>query len=207
MPESLIAGYRRFRQGYYREHQDELQALAERQSPRIAIVSCCDSRVDPTIVFDAHPGELFVIRNVASLVPPCEIEGRYHGTSAALEFAVSGLEVEHIVVLGHARCGGIKALVDSHASAKQEPHSFIDSWISIAQPCLDDPALGNPAEQTSLTHVEQAAIRLSLKNLQTFPWIAERLSAGTLSLHGWYYDIATSTIERLEEIGSDAAGK
>jgi len=202
MPDTLLDGYRRFREGYYREHREQLEALADGQSPRIAVVSCCDSRVDPAVVFDADPGELFVIRNVASLVPPCEIEGHYHGTSAALEFAVTGLGVEHIVVLGHAQCGGVRALIDGEGAGDGRNKSFIGQWVSIAQSCLD-----------GLTHdhvpspreVEQEAVRLSLQNLQTFPCIAERVKAGTLALHGWYYDLATSTIERLQEIGAPAA--
>lgn len=199
MPDSLIEGYRRFRDGYYREHREELEALAAGQSPRIAVVSCCDSRVDPAVVFDARPGELFVIRNVASLVPPSESEGHYHGTSAALEFAVTGLGVEHIVVLGHAQCGGIQAMVNTHRSGQRQPQSFIEHWVSMGYPCLE--ALETEAGGLpSMKSVEQAAVRLSLKNLQTFPWIAERVAEGKLSLHGWYYDLATSTIEQLQTI-------
>jgi len=199
MPDSLIDGYRRFREGYYREHREQLEALAGGQSPRIAVVSCCDSRVDPGIVFDAQPGELFVIRNVANLVPPCESEGIYHGTSAALEFAVTGLEVEHIVVLGHAQCGGVRALVDQHRRGLVRTDDFVERWVSIAYPCLD--AIGVADESAErLREVEQEVVRLSLDNLRTFPWIAERVAAGRLTLHGWYYDLATSTIERLRTV-------
>jgi carbonic anhydrase len=198
MPESLLAGYRRFRTGYYREHRQQLEVLAQGQAPRIAVVSCCDSRVDPAVVFDAQPGELFVIRNVASLVPPCESEGRYHGTSAALEFAVTGLGVAHIVVLGHAQCGGIRTLVDHHRQG-DAPQGFIAQWMSMAYPCLH--ALGS-GEAPSVKAVEQAAVQLSVDNLQSFPWIAERLVDGRLGLHGWYYDLATSTVERLQTLGS-----
>ena len=200
MPESLIEGYRRFRDGYYQEHRAQLEALAAGQSPRIAVVSCCDSRVDPAVVFDTQPGDLFVIRNVASLVPPSESEGQYHGTSAALEFAVTGLGVEHIVVLGHAQCGGVRAMVDNHKAGKREPQTFIDRWVSMAHSCLDELTESGAGEIPSMKAAEQSAVRLSLKNLQTFPWIAEKLANGTLSLHGWYYDLATSTIERLETL-------
>lgn len=205
MPDSLLDGYRRFREGYYREHREELEALAAGQSPRIAVVSCCDSRVDPAVVFDTRPGDLFVIRNVANLVPPFESEGLYHGTSAALEFAVTGLGVEHIVVLGHAHCGGVRAMVESHG-AGGDPTTFIERWVSMAHPCLDELKEGNAGQSPSMQSVEQAAVRLSLKNLQSFPWISERLGSGSLSLHGWYYDLATSTIERLETLGSVATG-
>ncbi len=207
MPESLIEGYRRFRDGYYQEHREELEALAAGQSPRIAVVSCCDSRVDPAVVFDTQPGDLFVIRNVASLVPPSESEGQYHGTSAALEFAVTGLGVEHIVVLGHAQCGGVRAMVENHKGGQSEPHTFINRWVSMAHPCLDELTDNGKGEVPSMKAAEQSAVRLSLKNLQTFPWIAERLANGTLSLHGWYYDLATSTIERLETLERPAAAQ
>ena len=203
MPDSLIAGYRRFRDGYYQEHREELEALANGQSPRIAVVSCCDSRVDPAIVFDSHPGDLFVIRNVASLVPPFESEGQYHGTSAALEFAVTGLGVEHIVVLGHAQCGGVRALVDNHGK-KGVPHTFIERWVAMAYPCLDHLSETAHGAEPPMKTVEHATVRLSIENLQTFPWIAERLANGTLSLHGWYYDLATSTVERLQTLGAEA---
>lgn len=200
MPDSLLEGYRRFRAGYYRDHRDELEALAAGQSPQIAVVSCCDSRVDPAVVFDTRPGDLFVIRNVASLVPPCEHAGHYHGTSAALEFAVTGLGVSHIVVLGHAQCGGVHAMLESHAAGKREPQSFIENWVFMGHACLDELQRHNHGQAPGRKAAEQAAVRLSLKNLQTFPWIAERLAAGRISLHGWYYDLATSTIEELESI-------
>jgi carbonic anhydrase len=130
--ESLIAGYRRFREGYFRDNQQRLTTLAlEGQSPAVAIVGCCDSRVDPAVITDSAPGELFVIRNVANLVPPCEGEGTWHGTSAALEFAVRGLEVEHIIVLGHARCGGIRALMEEKEDSGNDDQ-FIYHWMRIA---------------------------------------------------------------------------
>jgi carbonic anhydrase len=207
LAESLIDGYRRFREGYYREHREQLEALAAGQSPRIAVVSCCDSRVDPAVVFDARPGDLFVIRNVASLVPPSESEGLYHGTSAALEFAVTGLGVEHIVVLGHAQCGGVRAMLEGHRAGKRDSHTFIERWVSMGYACLDELVQANRGEAPSAKAAEQAAVRLSLKNLRTFPWVAERLEAGTLTLHGWYYDLATSTIERLETLGGIASNE
>ena len=198
MPDRLLEGYRSFRQGYYKEHKSELGALAEGQSPRVAIISCCDSRVDPGIVFNATPGELFVVRNVANLVPPYELQGQYHGTSAALEFAVRHLQVEHVVVLGHAHCGGIQLLLDSETDAGDS--NFLHNWVSIAQPVLQNlPKKEDYQDPEQRQHdCEKAALKLSLKNLMTFPWIAERVEAGKLQLHGWYYDLATSTIERVE---------
>ena len=203
MPDKLLEGYRSFRQGYYEEHKADLGALAEGQSPTVAIISCCDSRVDPGIVFNATPGELFVIRNVANLVPPYERQGQYHGTSAALEFAVRHLNVEHVVVLGHAHCGGIKLLLDSETESNEsypEDAYFLHNWVAIAKPVLQTlPKTADYEDPAERQHdCEKAALKLSLKNLMTFPWIAERVEAGKLQLHGWYYDLATSTIERVE---------
>ena len=198
MVDSLIEGYRRFRAGYFNSNRERLTALAEGQAPRFAIVSCCDSRVDPGIVFDADPGELFIIRNVANLVPPFEAEGNYHGTSAALEFAVTGLGVSDVVVLGHARCGGIRALLSGDPPPGE---SFVSSWMGIAAPARDEVLrrsdLATEAERQCAC--EQSAVRLSLRNLLTFPWVAERVAGGKLRLHGWYYDLQSGRITRLED--------
>ncbi|WP_413692498.1 carbonic anhydrase [Psychromonas sp. KJ10-2] len=187
--DKLIAGYQRFREGYYQEHQEQLSKLSEEgQFPKIAIVSCSDSRVEPTLILDCEPGDLFVIRNVANLVPPCEIDDNYHGTSAALEFAVTGLEVESIIVLGHTQCGGIKALMDG--AGKQIDKSFISKWMmqleDVRDEILADTELSNKAEHYDCC--EKKGIEQSLINLMTFPWIKERVEAGTLKLHGWRYD-------------------
>ncbi len=132
----LIEGFRRFREGYYREHRDLFDALATRgQSPKAMVIGCADSRVDPQLVFGAAPGDIFVVRNVANLVPPYETGGEYHGTSAALEFAVQALKVKHIVVLGHARCGGIRAFADE--SAPLSPGDFIGKVDSLVAPAAE----------------------------------------------------------------------
>ncbi len=197
--EALIAGYRRFRNGYYREHEARLTALAEQgQSPAVAVVGCCDSRVDPAIITDSAPGDLFVIRNVANLVPPCEGEGTWHGTSAALEFAVTGLEVDHIVVLGHARCGGIRALLERDDSAPAE--GFIHHWMSIADEARRkalSPELELDLDQRA-RRCELEAIRVSIGNLMSFPWVRERVERGELKLHGWYYDMASGELQALD---------
>jgi carbonic anhydrase len=192
MPEKLVEGYERFRKGYFLQNRDGLLTLAQGQSPRIALVSCCDSRVDPTVVFDASPGELFVVRNVANLVPPFEEGGDFHGTSAALEFAVTGLNVSDIVVLGHAQCGGIAALMDKQPNT--ENRSFIDHWMSLASPAREAALAGDPENRYQAC--EHSAIELSLQNLMTFPFIKSRVEQGTLSIHGWYYDLAQSTLSR-----------
>ena len=197
MPKELIAGYKRFRDGYFKDNRKRLDALAAGQSPRICLVSCCDSRVDPATVFDAHPGELFVIRNVANLVPPYEEEGLFHGTSAALEFAITGLEVEHIVVLGHAHCGGIRALMDKESG--EGSGSFIDRWMSIAEPVRQSLAcVPGAGREERYAACERHAVAHSLRNLMSYPWIQSRVDDGSLSLHGWHYDLAGGALSILD---------
>jgi carbonic anhydrase len=197
MTERLVEGFRRFQEGYFRTHRERLERLAQGQSPHVAMVACCDSRVDPAILFDAGPGDIFVIRNVANLVPRCEPEGLYHGTSAALEFAVTALEVDDIVVLGHARCGGIRALLQQDTSVSQP--GFIACWMQIAEAAraevLARPDLSGIEAQARAC--EQAAIGLSLTNLMSYPWIRERVARGSLALHGWYYDLQSGELMRL----------
>jgi carbonic anhydrase len=187
----LVDGYRRFRGGYYLAHREKLSVLAHQgQSPQVCVVSCSDSRVDPGLILDCEPGELFVIRNVANLVPPCEAEGLYHGTSAAIEFAVCGLEVSHVIVLGHGHCGGIQALLEGKTSYYPSA-GFVPAWMRIAAVArthiLKRDDLSTP--QARARACEQASIQLSLQNLMTFPWISERVDQGTLRLYGWYYDL------------------
>lgn len=196
----LIEGHRRFRGGYFEQHRSHFEQLAQSQSPRFAIVSCCDSRVDPAVIMDCAPGDLFVVRNVANLVPPCEQHGAYHGTSAALEFAVTDLCVRHIIVLGHRSCGGIRALVEHDPAAKEAP-GFIGSWMSIARAAREQvfarPDLATTEERAAAC--EHAALGVSLANLRTFPWIRERIEAGRLALHAWFYDLADGDLLRFDE--------
>lgn len=198
--EHLISGYRRYRDGYYEMNKEQLVDLAEEgQSPRVAVVACCDSRVDPAVITDCTAGELFVIRNVANLVPPCEKgHGAWHGTSAALQFAVCGLEVEHLIVMGHACCGGIRALLEG--DDKTGGDDFIAAWMSIAddarQKSMSREDLHTLDERAHAC--EQHAIEISLANLKTFPWVRERLDNNTLQLHGWYYDIMSGELLRLD---------
>lgn len=197
MPEQLLTGYRRFRSNRYPEQAALLEELAEGQAPHIMIIACADSRVDPATIFGAAPGELFVARNVANLVPPFDASGGYHGTSAAIEFAVQGLAVDHIVVMGHARCGGIAACLaatDSPAGAgTPSPRAvgrFIEPWVQIAVPArtavlargLADP----DARQQAL---EYESIGLSIDNLRSFPFIAAAEREGRLRLHGAWFAI------------------
>ena len=189
-PKQLIEGFRRFRQLHF-VGKDALykQLSTEGQSPKILVVACCDSRVDPALVLDCAPGDLFVIRNVANLVPPAENRsGGRHGTSAALEFGVRNLQVEHIIVLGHAQCGGIRSLFSNSSS---EPDSYISSWMRMAGNVHDEVLRKLPSASTEeqMVACEQRAILVSLDNLMTFPWIKERVEQGSLQLHGWYFDI------------------
>lgn len=196
----LVDGYRRFLATRYPEQAGLYRKLADvGQSPKTMIVACCDSRADPAAIFDAAPGQLFVVRNVANLVPSYEREGLYHGTSAALEFAVTGLGVENIVVMGHARCGGVRAFLDALVRPPAQ-RSFIDRWLSLLTPAgaeVERDAAGEAldARQRALEH---ASIRHSLRNLETFPFIRDRLAAGTLRLYGAFFDIADGRLLGLD---------
>ncbi|HEV2678021.1 MAG TPA: carbonic anhydrase [Aliidongia sp.] len=193
--ERLIEGYRRFRETYWSQNKDVFEALAAGQSPRAMVITCADSRVDPQMIFDAKPGEIFCVRNVANLVPPYAPDSDHHGTSAALEFAVRSLKVEHIVVLGHARCGGIRALLQGG-----EQGDFIGRWMEIAAPARERALAAAAAATASETvqHLcEHESIRITLENIMTFPWIAERVQAGQLQLHGWHFDFERGELERV----------
>ncbi len=188
----LLAGYRRFRAETWPADRARYQALSlEGQSPQTLVVSCSDSRVDPTTVFDAAPGELFVIRNVAGLVPPYSPDGGCHGTSAALEFGVRVLRVCRIVVLGHAQCGGVRAMVEG---APPEAADFVAPWMQAASAAL--PTNRRPFQNLEeiLAECEMGVVRASLANLLTFPWIAEAVHENRLSLYGMQFDIHTGVL-------------
>ena len=193
--EKLVEGYRRYRDGGYASHQALVEQLVSRgQQPQVAVIACSDSRVDPAILFQADPGDLFMVRNVANLVPPMEKEGTYHGTSAALEYAVLGLNVRHIVVLGHAHCGGIKLMMepDPYDSSVR----YVPSWVSMLTAAHRRvlATMGKATPEARTRACEQNAVLVSLENLTTFPWVRERIDAGDLQLHGWYVDIAGPTL-------------
>ena len=188
-PEQLIAGFERFRERHFAKGGVQFHDLAQLgQTPKVLVVACCDSRVDPALVLDCAPGDLFVIRNVANLVPPAENQGHYHGTSAALEFGVRNLGVPHIIVLGHAQCGGIHALLDGGVVGED---SYIAEWMGIAEAARKQVAQDATDSGSKAQHraCEQQAILVSLNNLLTFSWIRERVERGELTLHGWYFDI------------------
>jgi carbonic anhydrase len=192
--ERLLKGFADFRLGYYREHLDLFEKLAtEGQSPKILIVACADARVDPGILTQTQPGDIFTVRNVAAMVPPAQIppDTRHHGTSSAIEFAVRGLGVEHVVVLGHALCGGIGALVDGRDSIYAS-YDYLSTWTSIAQEVRDRAVreLKGRSREEITRAVEQAAVLNSLLNLMSFRWVADKVAAGTLALHGWWFNMA-----------------
>ena len=190
----LISGYRRFRADHWPAAKAEYEALAaDGQTPHTLIVACSDSRADPALIFDAAPGQLFVVRNVANLVPPYEPDGQMHGVSAALEFGVKVLKVGRIVVMGHAHCGGVAAMRDG---APDSVRDFVTPWIAQGIPVIRRVAEAvDPAEVEQAS--EEAVVRLSLDNLRTFPWIAEREAAGTLTLTGLHFGIAEGMLRAL----------
>jgi carbonic anhydrase len=195
--DDLIAGYRRFRSGTWPDERARFEELSRfGQHPRALVIACSDSRTDPQMVFNAAPGELFVIRNVANLVPPYLTDEQLHGSSAAIEFAVRSLKVGQIVILGHAMCGGIKALLDG---VPAEVSDFVGQWVRIAEPARRR-ATRMPPEQRH-DFCERESVRLSLDNLMTFPWIESAVVAGELKLYGCFFDIRSGILERLGEDG------
>ena len=197
-PEQLIAGYRSFAQQRLPTEQLRYRELAERgQSPDVMVIGCCDSRVSPEVVFDAGPGELFVVRNVANLVPPYAPDGAAHGVSAALEFAVQVLRVKHIVVLGHAQCGGIKALVQDPEPLS--PGDFIGKWMSILESTRDATVMcPGETEADYISRLEKKAVLTSLRNLMTFPCVSILVERGKLKLHGAYFGVARGSLSVLD---------
>lgn len=192
----LIAGFRHFQGNYFHGDNELFSQLKNGQQPKTLVISCSDSRVDPSLLTGAEPGDLFVIRNVANLVPPYEPDARYHGVSAALEYAVCQLQVEHIIVLGHSQCGGIAGLMSSECVC--DLGEFIGRWVSLAEPAKATvkKELGDKSEQLQTRACEQAAIMLSLDNLLTFPWLLQRVKDQALFLHGWYFDIQRGELLR-----------
>jgi carbonic anhydrase len=191
----LTQGFLEFRNASFLPQRALFEQLAQQQRPRVMMIACSDSRVDPAILTNAEPGDLFMVRNVANLVPPCAMDRAQHGVSAALEFAVTALGVEHVVVFGHADCGGIRALLTSDPAIDEE-HTFIHRWLQIADEARRRTliiARDQPLE-TQLRMLEREAIKTSLANLLTFPWIEERVVDRRLRLHGWSFDIKQGEI-------------
>ncbi|MEO7503900.1 MAG: carbonic anhydrase [Sphingomicrobium sp.] len=196
----LLAGYRRFRENRYEAERTRWRRLAEGQSPKAIIIACCDSRADPATIFDSDPGEIFVVRNVANLVPPFEADGGRHGVSAALEFAVTQLGVESAVVMGHEHCGGIgAALTGQFADAPAGEGGFVARWMEQIDAPAAAIALEHGTGEAAARILEEVGIRRSLDNLRSFPFVAEREAAGTLKLAGCHFSISEGQLYMLDE--------
>ncbi len=200
----LVAGYRRFRESGWKQERDRWAALAEGQSPKVMVIACSDSRVDPATIFDTSPGEMFVVRNVANLVPPFEVGGGRHGVSAALEFAVTQLEVPEIVVMGHGQCGGVHAALSRRFEhAAPGAGGFIAHWIDLLDDARDRISAELGSSPEALRALELETVRVSLRNLRTFAPIREREAAGKLALHGAYFAIADGRLHLLDEASGE----
>jgi carbonic anhydrase len=201
LPRRLLDGYASFRTGRFQAENERYRRLAETgQDPGVLIIACCDSRAAPELIFDASPGEIFVVRNVANLVPPYAPDDDYHGTSAALEFAVMGLKVKDIVVMGHGRCGGIKAALASDTAEPLSPGNFIGKWISLLEkPKAECLCHADDTEAERINRLEHMSIVNSLANLRTFPCVRILERKGELCLHGAWFDIALGELHVYDE--------
>lgn len=196
-PQRLIEGYSTFLSERLPTEQTRFRELAERgQQPEIMVIGCCDSRVSPEVIFDARPGELFVVRNVANIIPPYEPDGLAHGVSAALEFGVGALRIKHIVVLGHAQCGGVKAFAEE--AQPLSPGDFIGNWMKLMAPAAAKTPRGHLTPAEYITRLEHANIANSLDNLMTFPLLAELIKKGKIAVHGAYFGVAAGELSVLD---------
>jgi len=207
-PPRLVEGYKAFHYGRLRHERERYEKLAAQgQSPEIMIISCCDSRAAPETVFDAAPGEIFVVRNVANLVPPYSPDGEYHGTSAALEFAVQALKVKHVIVMGHGRCGGVHAFreqMEGNAAEPLSPGDFIGKWISMLEPATRDIRCDDPESSAARQRaLEEASIRNSIANLLTFPCVKILADRGQLQVHGSWFDIGKGELWVMDRESGD----
>ena len=197
----LLDGYRRFRDTGWQHQRARWLELADGQAPKVMVIACSDSRVDPATIFDTSPGEMFVVRNVANLVPPFEADGGRHGVSAALEFAVTQLEVEEIIVLGHASCGGVAAALSRRFEhAKPGEGGFIAHWIDLLDTARDRVTASHGADATTM--LEHETVKVSLANLRSFACVREREAAGKLRLLGAWFAIADGQLHLLDEATS-----
>lgn len=201
--QELLQGYKNFHTANFTENPNpRYHKLADQgQAPKVMIISCCDSRVDPTTITQAGPGELFVTRNVANLVPPCHLaDGVEHGTVAGLEYAVCHLQVTDVVIMGHSLCGGIRALLDD--IHPDEETTFIPDWLAIATEAREHVLKELPDRpiEEQATACEHAALKVSLKNLTTYPWVARAIEEGKLTLHTWHFDIRSGKLETLDTV-------
>ena len=206
LPGYLKQRYKGWRATTYEENHAWYERLAtEGQRPRSMMISCCDSRVHVTSIFGADEGEFFIHRNIANLVPPYEPDGNHHGTSAAVEYAVTVLKVTHLIVMGHSHCGGVKGCLDmckGHAPALEEKESFVGRWMDILKPKYEEVA-GMPEGDEQERRMEQLAVQTSIENLFTYPFVLSAFEAGTLSLHGLWLDIGKGVLENYQPATGD----
>ncbi|MFZ6819791.1 carbonic anhydrase [Undibacterium sp. Ji22W] len=190
----FIEGFQRFQSKYFSGEKPLYNKLNNGQNPSTLLIGCCDSRVDPALLLDCDPGDIFVIRNVANLVPPCNESGNQQGVSAAIQFAVEALNVKRIIVMGHEKCGGIRALMQGYQPSREI--DFIGRWMRIVEPVKQQvlSQLGHCATEVQNHACELGAIILSLNNLRSFPWVAERELSGEIALHGWYFDMTNGAL-------------
>ncbi|WP_099867023.1 carbonic anhydrase [Pararhizobium haloflavum] len=203
-PQTLLDGYRSFMHARYAQEQDRYRRLADAgQSPKALVIACCDSRAAPETIFDVGPGELFVVRNVANLVPTYDPDREHDGISAALEFALNGLKVRNVIVMGHGRCGGIQAALNEDGEPLS-PGNFVGHWMALVKPLAEEmngySALTAAERQTAL---ERISIRNSIKNLRTFPWVSDLEEKDELSLHGAWFDIGTGELWVMDGASGD----
>lgn len=193
--ERFIEGFQRFQLQYFETAPDLYGDLRKGQHPNTLLIGCSDSRVDPALLLGCDPGDIFTVRNVANLVPPCHRGMNHQGVASAIQYAVDQLQVARIIVLGHAGCGGIRALVEQCFNSRGETE-FIGRWVGIAEEARLRVVQQMPhaSDGEKCRACELAAILVSLKNLQTFPWVKERLAAGKLTLHGWYFDMDSGAL-------------
>jgi carbonic anhydrase len=199
--DDLLLGYRRFRDSGWARERERWSDLAEGQNPEVMVIACSDSRVDPATIFDARPGEMFVVRNVAALVPPYQPDSNYHGVSAALEFAVTQLRVREIVVMGHGFCGGCAAsLTREFDDARHGEGHFIAHWIDLLDEARDRVLADHDTlDRAAFQAMELEGVRISLRNLRTFPWVAQREQEGALTLRGSFFSIADGCLHLLDD--------
>jgi carbonic anhydrase len=201
----LVRGYHRFRDRDYTRQHARWMELAEGQSPRVMVIACADSRTDPALVFDAAPGEIFVVRNIAALVPPFEQGGGRHGVSAAIEFAVNQLEVPEIVIMGHGSCGGVNAaLTQSFTGCANGEGGFLGHWVDLLDQARDRIVAEHGTGPEGVRELELETVRVSLTNLRTFPRVAEREAAGKLTLRGAYFAIRDGVLWVMDDDGQFA---
>lgn len=198
--DNLIDGFRQFRAGIRQQPQNPYhQRLLEGQSPRVMIIACCDARVDPSIITQADLGDILMIRNVANLVPPYRTDSHYQSTASALEFAVSKLQVRHIVVMGHSRCGGIMTVL-SDVTQETRPDHPLGEWMSVMENVARETiqAMPNRPITEQACRCGRAALAVSVRNLHSYPWVKAAVERGELSLHGWYFNLAAVDLEQLD---------